>query len=196
MEMIRGDMDRLIGDRGVNNPAVMEAMVVEFSAPVYRLALSILRDPADAQDSTQDTFMHAAAALHQYQLGTNFKAWLLKIAVNNCRMTLRKRAARRALQQAWESLTVLAPHQPGTEAQVMQNETHDELWTLVDGLDEKHRLVVVLRLANNMTVSEISQVLGVNEKTVYTRLYDAFARLRVQIRMRPEFAYLLDEVQP
>jgi RNA polymerase sigma-70 factor, ECF subfamily len=196
MEMIRGDMDRLIGDHGVNNPAVMEAMVVEFSAPVYRLALSILRDPADAQDSTQDTFMHAAVALHQYQLGTNFKAWLLKIAVNNCRMTLRKRAARRALQQAWESLTNLATRQPGTEAQVMQNETHDELWSLVDGLDEKHRLVVVLRLANNMTVSEISQVLGVNEKTVYTRLYDAFARLRVQIRMRPEFAHLWDEVQP
>jgi RNA polymerase sigma-70 factor (ECF subfamily) len=196
MEMVRGDMDRLIGDHGVNNPAVMEAMVVEFSAPVYRLALSILRDPADAQDSTQDTFMHAAVALHQYQLGTNFKAWLLKIAVNNCRMTLRKRAARRALQQAWESLTNLATRQPGTEAQVMQNETHDELWSLVDGLDEKHRLVVVLRLANNMTVSEISQVLGVNEKTVYTRLYDAFARLRVQIRMRPEFAHLWDEVQP
>jgi RNA polymerase sigma-70 factor, ECF subfamily len=189
-------MDRLIGDRGVNNPAVMEAMVVEFGAPVYRLTLSILRDPADAQDSAQDTFMQAAAALHQYQLGTNFKAWLLKIAVNNCRMILRKRAARRALQQAWESLTNLATRQPGTEAQVVQNETRDELWTLVDGLDEKHRLVVVLRLANNMTVSEISQVLGVNEKTVYTRLYDAFARLRVQIRMRPEFAYLWDEVQP
>jgi hypothetical protein len=46
--MIRGDMDRLIGDHGVNNPAVVEAMVVEFSAPVYRLTLSILRDPADA----------------------------------------------------------------------------------------------------------------------------------------------------
>ena len=91
-------MDRLIGDHGVKDPSVVEAMVVEFSAPVYRLALSILRDPADAQDVAQDTFMQAAAALHRYQVGTNFKAWLLKIAVNNCRMCLRKRAARQALQ--------------------------------------------------------------------------------------------------
>jgi len=194
--MIRGDMDRLISNNGVNDPAVMEAMVVEYGAPVYRLALSILRDPADAQDAAQDTFMQAAAALHRYQVGTNFKAWLLKIAVNNCRMILRKRAARRTLQRAWESLTNLAPRQPGTEAQVMLDETRDELWSIVDSLDEKHRLVVVLRLAHELKVREISLVLGVNEKTVYTRLYDAFARLRVQIRMRPEFEHQWDEVQP
>jgi hypothetical protein len=71
MDMIRGDMDRLIGDRGVNGPAVMETMVGEYGTPVYRLALSILRDPADAQDVVQDTFMQAAAALHRYQVGTN-----------------------------------------------------------------------------------------------------------------------------
>lgn len=194
--MTRTEMDRLIGSHGVDDPAVMEAMVTEYSAPVYRLALSILRDPADAQDAAQDTFIQAAAALHRYQVGTNFKAWLLTIAVNNCRMALRRRAARRALQQAWESLTHLASRPPGAEAQVVQDETRDELWTLVDALGEKHRLVVVLRLAHDMTVSEISQVLGVNEKTVYSRLYDAFARLRVQIRMRPEFAHLQDEVKP
>lgn len=188
-------MDRLIGDRGVNDTAVMEAMVDEYRAPVYRLALSILRDPADAQDVAQDTFIQAAAGLHRYQVGTNFKAWLLKIAINNCHMIWRKRVARWALQQAWESLKNLGSNKLSTEAQVVQDETRDELWTLVDNLNEKHRLVVVLRLAHEMTVSEISQVLGVNEKTVYTRLYDAFAQLRAQIKIKPEFAHLRDEVQ-
>lgn len=189
-------MDRLIGDRGVKDPAVVEAMLAEYSTPVYRLALSILGDPADAQDSAQETFMQAAAALHRYQVGTNFKAWLLKIALNNCRITLRKRRARRALQQAWQALTSQAPRPPGAEAQVVQRETHDELWSIVDGMGEKHRLVLVLRLVHDMTVSEIGQVLGVNEKTVYTRLYDAFARLRLQIRKQPELAALWDEVKP
>jgi RNA polymerase sigma factor (sigma-70 family) len=87
-------------------------------------------------------------------------------------------------------------NQPGAEAQVVQDEIRDDLWTLVDSLNEKHRLVVVLRLANELTVSEISQVLGVKEKTVYTRLYDAFARLRATIEMNPELAHLRDEVQP
>jgi RNA polymerase sigma-70 factor, ECF subfamily len=189
-------MDRLIGDYGVDHPAVIEAMVETYSPLVYRLALSILRDPADAQDAAQETFLQAAAALRRYQVGTNFKAWLLQITVNTCRMALRKRAARRTLQQAWETLTRQAPRPPGAEAQVMQAETGAALWALVDTLDEKHRLVVVLRLAHDLPVSEISQALGVNEKTVYTRLYDAFARLRARARTRPEFAHLLDEVQP
>lgn len=189
-------MDRLIGDRGVNDPAVVEAMVAEYSAPVYRLALSILNDPADAQDATQDTFVQAAAALRRYQVGTNFRAWLLKITVNTCRMALRRRAARRTLQNAWERLIRLAPHQSGAETQVVQDETRDELWDLVDHMDEKHRLVVVLRLAHDMTIAEISQLLDVNEKTVYTRLYDAFARLRLQIRQLPGYAALWDEGQP
>jgi RNA polymerase sigma factor (sigma-70 family) len=134
MDTIRCEIDRLISDRGVNDPAVMEAMVVEYGAPIYRLAFSILRDPADAQDATQEAFMQASAALHRYQVGTNFKAWLLKIAVNNCRMTLRKRATHRALHQAWESFTNLVSRQPGIEAQVMQDETRDELWDIVDKL--------------------------------------------------------------
>lgn len=188
-------MDRLIGDLGVDDPAVMEAMVIEYSAPVYRLALSVLRDPADAQDAAQETFIQAAASLRRYQVGTNFKAWLLKITVNNCRMSLRKRAAQQALQKAWETLNQRNQQKHGTETQVAQHEIHDELWDLVERLGEKHRLVIELRFAHEMTVNEISQILGVNEKTVYTRLYDAFAHLRSQIRGRPEFADLWDEVQ-
>jgi DNA-directed RNA polymerase specialized sigma24 family protein len=56
--------------------------------------------------------------------------------------------------------------------------------------------VIILRVAHNLPVSEISQVLGVNEKTVYTRLYAALARLRVQLRMRPEYGRDWDKVQP
>ena len=189
-------MDRLIGDRGVNDPAVIEAMVAEYGESVYRLALSILHDAGDAQDAAQETFIQAGAALHRYQLGTNFKAWLLKITVNNCRMSLRKRSARRFLLQAWDFVTNRAPRQAGTESQVVQAETRSELWNMVDCLDEKYRLVVLLRLAYDMTAGEISQVLGIHEKTVYTRLYEAFARLRIQMRTRPEFATLWDEVQP
>ncbi len=189
-------MNRLIGDLGVEDPAVMGAMIAEFGTPVYRLALSIIRDPDDAQDAAQDTFIQAAAALKQYQVGTNFKAWLLTITINTCRKTLRKRASRRALQQAWQSILHLNSQQPNVEAEVVQGETRTELWRIVDELDEKHRLVVVLRLALDVPIHEISQILGVNEKTIYNRLYDAFAKLRVQIRTRPELVDLWDEVQP
>jgi RNA polymerase sigma-70 factor, ECF subfamily len=195
MDILRGEMDRLIGERGTQDPAVIEAMLSEYGAAVYRLALSILRDPADAQDAAQETFTRAAAALHRYQVGTNFKAWLFQIAINNCRISLRKRSPRHTLQQAWTSLTSAAPRPPDAEAQVVKAETRRELWSLVDALDDKHRLVVVLRLAHNLSIREVSQALGIGEKTVYTRLYNALKRLRGQIEMSPEYAHLRDEVQ-
>lgn len=188
-------MDRLIGVHGVHDPVVIETLIGEYGAPVYRLAFSILRDPDDAQDAAQETFIQAAVSLHQYQLGTNFKAWLFRIAVNTCRMTLRKRSVRRIWSQTWETIANLVPRQTETESQVIQDETRSELWKLVDHLDEKYRLVVLLRLVHDLKVSEISQVLGINEKTVYTRLYEAFARLRVKLQARPEFAHLWEEAQ-
>jgi len=66
-------MDRLIGDHRVHDPVVIETMVVEYSAPVYRLALSILHDPDDSQDAAQETFIQEIDSLHLYQVGTNFK---------------------------------------------------------------------------------------------------------------------------
>ncbi len=196
MVMISIDMDRLIADHGVHHPAVMETMVAKYSAPVYRLALSILCDPDDAQDVMQTTFIQAAAAIDRYATGTNFKAWILKITVNNCRMNLRKRSSLRAIQEAWQSLTRMTPAVPCVETEVIDHETSGELWRLVDSLDEKHRLVVVLRLAHGLTISEISQVIGVNEKTIYTRLYDAFARLRGQISLHSEGVMNPDKKTP
>jgi RNA polymerase sigma-70 factor (ECF subfamily) len=196
MEITGSEMDRLISERGVHDPAVVEAMVAQFGAPVYRLALSFMRDAADAEDAAQETLIRAAAGLGRYQPGTNFKAWLLTITANTCRMNLRKRAARRALQTAWQALSGRDPGSAGIETQAVENETRSELWALVDGLDEKHRLVVVLRLAHGLSIAEISQVLQVNEKTVYSRLYTALERLRAQVRVRPEFDHLWNEVQP
>jgi transposase len=51
----------------------------------------------------------------------------------------------------------------------------------VDQLGEKHRTAVVLRMVYGLSVQEIAQMLGVKEKTVYTRLYDAFRKLRGQL---------------
>lgn len=179
-------MDNLLRSRASDDPEVLEAMVRGYRAPVYRLALSILNDADDAEDVAQDTFVRAALALDRYQVGTNFRAWMYTIAINTCRDYLRKRASRATLNQVWESLQSPAPRSPGPEAAAMQNESQARLWDLVSQLGEKHRLVVVLRLVQGLSIQEISQILEISEKTVYTRLYDAFGRLRRKIRQSPE----------
>jgi RNA polymerase sigma-70 factor, ECF subfamily len=187
MDGIQVDVDGLLKIRPAGDSEVMEAMVGGYRAPVYRLALSILNDADEAEDAVQDTFLRAAAGIHRYQIGTNFKAWIYTIAVNTCRDYLRKRAARAARDKVLKAIHVLTEESPGPEAAAIQKESRTRLWDLVDRLGEKHRLVVILRLANNLSIKEISQILEIHEKTVYSRLYDAFKKLRQQLSQLPEY---------
>jgi RNA polymerase sigma factor (sigma-70 family) len=63
----------------------------------------------------------------------------------------------------------------------------------VDELGSKHRLVVILRLGQDLSIQEISQVLGISEKTVYSRLYDAYKQLRQKIKFSTEHASYWNE---
>lgn len=193
MDTVSGSLDTLIRKHTADDPQVIESMVREYQAQVYRLALSILCDPAEAEDATQETFLRAAASLRQYQVGTNFKAWIFTITVNTCRMILRKRAARARLQRLWEGVQSLVPRPLDPEAATILQETRLQLWDLVAGLGEKHRLVLVLHLAHNLTIAEIAQITHTNKKTVYTRLYAAIGKLRGRLEDLPEFNRKLDE---
>lgn len=192
MAIDKDDVEDLLCILPADDPHVFEAMVRVYRGPLYRLALSILNDD-EAEDAVQDAFIRAARALGRYQVGTNFKAWLYTIAVNTCRDYLRKRAARRSLNQIWGTIQSRAPHAPGPEATAIENESGTRLWDLVDELGIKHRLVVILRLGQDLSIQEISKILGVNEKTVYSRLYDAYKQLRLKIKFSTEHANYWNE---
>jgi RNA polymerase sigma-70 factor (ECF subfamily) len=183
---IKDEVENLLRARSADDTQVFEAMVHAYRGPLYRLALSILNDADEAEDAVQDAFVRAARALDRYQVGTNFKAWLYTIAVNTCRDYLRKRASRTTLSKVWETIQNLVPHAPGPEAAALEDESRTKLWDLVDELGSKHRLVVILRIEQNLSIQEISQVLGINEKTVYSRLYDAYKQLRQKIKFSTE----------
>lgn len=176
-------IDDLLRRHQPSDPYVVEVMVRAFLTPVYRLALSILGHPDEADDATQETMIRAAASLDRYQVGTNFRAWIFTIAVNTCRGYLRKRAARVNLHKILISMRPLISHPSNPEAKAVQHETRTHLWDLVDKLPEKQRLAVILHLAHGLSVVEVAQILSIKPKTVYSRLYAAFRSLRQQIQL-------------
>jgi RNA polymerase sigma-70 factor, ECF subfamily len=188
-------VDNLLLTRAADDPLLAEAMVRDYRDPIYRLALSILNDPDDAEDAAQDIFVSAVSSLNRYQVGTNFKSWLYTIAVNTCRDYLRKRASRVRLSQVWKSMQSFSAHPPDPETSTIRKESHTQLWGLVNQLNEKHRLVLILRLVHDLSIQEISHILDIHEKTVYSRLYDAFKKLRVVIRSSPELENMWKEFQ-
>lgn len=156
--------------------------MTDYYEPVYRLAFSLLGDPAEADDAAQETFLQATLRLHQYRPGTSIKAWIMRIAVNASLGRLRRAKTRRQLQAVLNLLTMQARQsEPTPEETVIQREIRHQLRCAVDQLDEKHRIPVLLRYTLGMSVPEIAQALEINEGTVHSRLHYANQKLRQKL---------------
>lgn len=146
-------------------------MVRDYGAAVYRLALSIVRDPALAEDVAQETFIKAWRAHSTYQGTAPLRNWVLRIAHNVGVSTLR--AIREEARDPW----CLPEGQPADEVEVVvvtRAEIHDALGRL----DAVSRSIMVLREVDGLSYVEIAEILGVSLPAVKTRLYRARGTLK------------------
>jgi len=139
----------------------IERLVQTHQQDVYRLALSILDDPDEADDATQEVFLAALRSLDSFRGDSSIKTWLFSITINLCRSRLQKGKSRVRLSQILQSLFHRDQAHPESEA--IHHATDSELWRVVHALDEKHRIPV---------------------GTVHSRLNHARERLRAQLKDR------------
>ena len=157
----------------------IEYLVRRHEAGVFKLAFSIVDDESEAGEITQETFLSALRSLRHYREQQSFKAWLYTIAVNHSRSHLRKRRARERLQATLAAVFRLdVQKQASPEETVLLNEKETLLWKALGELDDKHRIVMVLRYFHDMQVSEIAGILSIPEGTIHSRLHSARERLR------------------
>jgi len=170
---------RLISDCITGDERAIEMLVRQYEADVFRLALSIVGDVSEASEVTQETFISALKSLRNYQEKTSFKAWLYAIALNASRSHLRKRKILERLRTTLTSIfQVDSQKQVLPENKIIQNETEAAIWNSLNKLDERHRMVVVLRYFHDLSITEMSKILSVNEGTIHSRLHTAREKLR------------------
>jgi len=168
--------------------AAIERLIFQYQGGVYRLALSVLDDPAEANEATQETFISALASLEKYQERASFKAWLYTIALNISRNRLRKRKTIAHLNIALQALfRVQVQKTPSPEDTIIQNEKDAALWQALNKLGDKHRLPIVLRYFHELSATEIAEILNINEGTVHSRLHTGRERLRIELEKQPGF---------
>jgi RNA polymerase sigma-70 factor, ECF subfamily len=158
--------------------SAFEAIVARYQRVVLSVARRILGHYDDALDATQNTFIRAYQHLDTYDPDRPFFSWLYRIAINECLNAKRARRPGEPLEDVRdESSTAL---QTASEA---------ERSAVIDSallkLSEEHRLVLALRHFAELSYSEIADVLGVPEKTVKSRLFEARQRLRDLLRAKP-----------
>jgi RNA polymerase sigma-70 factor (ECF subfamily) len=162
----------------------IERLVREHYSYINRLALSILDDTHEAEDATQETFIAANRSLDRFRGDSSPRTWLTAITVNACRGRLRKRKARQRLQNTLQVLHLAQSRHSSPEEAAIQQDAHQSLRLAVAGLDDKHRLPILLRYVHQLSVPEIAAALQTSPGTIYSRLHYArrmlIARLDAQ----------------
>jgi len=177
--MNNAEPSRLIAECIAGNEDAIEAFVRQYEQDVFRLALSIVNDATEAHEITQETFIAALKSLHAYQEKKSLRAWLYTIGLNLSRSHLRKRGLVERLRNTLINIfQVDAQKQSSPEEVAIQNEKETLIWEALNKLAERYRMVVVLRYFHELSITEISEILSINEGTVHSRLHTARQRMK------------------
>ena len=181
------DSTELLAQCRAGDRVAVEQLVRDYQPQLFRLALSILDDgsqngSADAQEATQDALLAALRSLDSYRGEAKLSTWLYSITLNLCRNRLRARRRRERVRSIFERLTSpidVPPSRP--EDLLIQKQSDLNLFDIVQSLNEKHRLPVILRYYHNCPVAEIAQILDIPEGTVHSRLNTARKKMKDHI---------------
>ncbi len=178
--------EELVLHAQAGDDAAFAELVHRHESRVYTLALKMLRNPADAEDVLQETFINALHGLGSFRGDASFSTWLYRIAYNATLMKLRRPLSAVSLDEAIESEESELPreltdwtHDP--ESTLLNRELEGEMQAAVDTLSAALRSVFVLRDVDGLSTEETAAVLGVSEEVVKTRLHRARMILRNQL---------------
>lgn len=170
------DRELLLRARAGDREA-FELIVVAKGEQLFRTALAILGSEADARDATQEAFVHSWQRLSDLRDIDRFDAWLGRILVNECRMTIRRRGrVREVALDAPDRAVVRAPTaDPTSDAADLG---FDEAF---ERLSVDQRTILVLHHTHGYPVREIAAWLGIPAGTVKWRLHRARHALRREL---------------
>lgn len=162
------------------DPEQLHDLVVEHGDAVFRVAMSVVRDRALAEDVAQEALMKAWLALPSFRGDSALRSWLLRITHNHAISTLRTRRA--IVTDPHEMPERIEPVSRSVEHQVERGFVREEFEAALDDLDDLSRTIVVLRELEGMAYDEIARTLDIALPTVKTRLLRARRRLGLSLR--------------
>ncbi len=163
-------------------------LVNRYESNIFRLARHITQNPEDAEDVLQETFLKAYEHLKDFQGNSKFYTWLVRIAVNQSLMKLRKRKsdASVSLDDPYDTgeeiiTREIAVWDPNPESTYSREEIRAILEKAVDSLPPAFRAVFVLRDVEDLSTEETAAALNLSIPAVKSRLLRARLRLREKL---------------
>jgi len=185
--------DRELVRRAQNeDQAAFEELVRRHQHRVFAVAGGILRRREDVEDIAQQVFVKAYFSLKRFDQRAAFSTWLYKITVNECWDMLRKKKVRPLvyesdLSEEQSRQVIAAAEKDGGGPDISERlEARERVENLLEVLDERDRLMLILKEVEGFAVEEIADVLDLNANTVKVRLFRARRRIVNKVRKRGE----------
>jgi RNA polymerase sigma-70 factor, ECF subfamily len=183
---IRTPAQLLATESVLERTARFERDAMQYTNQLYAAAMRYTKDPHDAQDLVQDTYAKAFTSFHQFEPGTNLKAWLYRILTTTFINTYRKDQRRPLISDGevedWQ-LAASASHTSdqgkSAEDEVLENLPDGDVKRALHEIPEEFRLAVFYADVEGYSYKEIADILGIPAGTVMSRLHRGRKLLRV-----------------
>ena len=197
------DEASLVTQARTGNTSAFTELVRRYEGKIFRLAQHVTQNREDAEDVLQETFMKAYEHLDQFQGNSKFYTWIVRIAVNQALMKLRRRKTDKSVSldetiDTGEDTVVreIAAWDENPEQRFSREELGEILDSAIESLEPPYRSVFVLRDIEELSTEETAEALGLSIPAVKSRLLRARLQLREkltrQFKRKGEdaFAYL------
>lgn len=155
------------------NKEAFGTLVRKYQAPIYNLALRMVRDPEDAEDIAQTVFVKAYEKLDTFNPEHRFFSWIYRIAVNESINFSKRQKRLDTYQSGVTAADRFTPEQTFRDAELSEH-----VDDAISRLKMDYRLVLVLKHFHDFSYQEMSEVLQIPEKTVKSRLFTARQQLK------------------
>jgi RNA polymerase sigma factor (sigma-70 family) len=184
--------EALLNQYKAGDERAFRTLIERYTAPIYNLAFRFLRDPMEAENVTQESFLRIIRVVDRIRLDTPFKPYLFRVAVNLCRDLARKKhpvlfsdlnsATRRDDgAETVDASDVIEDDRAPLWERVEEEELRAQLRAAIDALPPVYQAVVTLRYTEEFSYEEIARTLDLPLNTVRTHLRRAKGRLRLRL---------------
>ena len=173
---------RTAGAETKDRTAELTALVNEYSSTLYRVAFSISRNTAEAEDMVQETFLRVLRHRDRLPEIRDARVWLIRITWNLVLDRKRRQKTRPENEDVSELVRVLPSKDLRADHAVISAQRHARVLALIDELPPKERQALLLSALDELSNAEIAAVLGITESSVRSRLFRARRDLAEKLR--------------